>query len=334
MKFTGNTQPAVSPRLEDIEQMTVQTDQLDLNSGFGQASTQINFVSRRGTNQFHGRAYEDFRNSGLNANSWTNDVNGLRKNKLIMNDFGGSVGGPIFSTTSCFSSALSRCAGSREALRSPTICSPQQAQSGDFTYVGTDGAKRTRPTCCRSRSRAIPTFRRENQRLDCGSIRNHQYGGQIGLRDADVENALISTRSPGFRTLPPRTTIRGGTPGLQPFSKGKDVSVLVDDGATTASSNSVGFPRVRISPIRSLETRAKISPDRTASISPSRRRSLISSRQDSCITLRFTPTTRRRFISSSLRWRGIIPARAGSCRASSITCPSARTIPSSTSLIR
>ena len=69
MKFTGNIEPAVSPRLEDIEQMSIQTDQLDLNSGFGQASTQVNFVSRRGGNQFHGRAYEDFRNSGLNANS-------------------------------------------------------------------------------------------------------------------------------------------------------------------------------------------------------------------------------------------------------------------------
>ena len=43
MKFTGNVEPAVSPRLEDIEQMTVQTDQLDLNSGFGQSSTQVNF---------------------------------------------------------------------------------------------------------------------------------------------------------------------------------------------------------------------------------------------------------------------------------------------------
>ena len=60
MKFTGNVQPAVSPRLEDIEEMTVQTDQLNLNSGFGQSSTQVNFVSRRGTNRFHGRALRIF----------------------------------------------------------------------------------------------------------------------------------------------------------------------------------------------------------------------------------------------------------------------------------
>lgn len=48
MKFTGNSQAVVSPRLEDIQEMTVQTDQLDLGSGYGQANMQINYVTRRG----------------------------------------------------------------------------------------------------------------------------------------------------------------------------------------------------------------------------------------------------------------------------------------------
>jgi hypothetical protein len=142
MKFTGNIEPAVSPRLEDIEQMTVQTDQLDLNSGFGQASTQINFVSRRGSNQFHGRAYEDFRNSGLNANSWVNNALGLRKNKLIMNDFGGSLGGPILHDKLFFfgSFAMRKIPGSFTASN---YVFTSAAQAGNFTYTGTDGASHT-----------------------------------------------------------------------------------------------------------------------------------------------------------------------------------------------
>ena len=142
MKFTGNAQPAVSPRLEDIEQMTVQTDQLDLNSGFGQSSTQINFVSRRGGNQFHGRAYEDFRNSGLNANSWLNDINGVRKNKLILNDFGGSVGGPILHDKLFFfgTFAMRKVPGSFTASNNIFTSA---AQGGNFTYTGTDGTTRT-----------------------------------------------------------------------------------------------------------------------------------------------------------------------------------------------
>jgi Carboxypeptidase regulatory-like domain len=142
MKFVGNIQPAVSPRLEDIEQMTVQTDQLDLNSGFGQASTQVNFVSRRGSNHFHGRVYEDFRNSGLNANSWYNDALSLPKNKLIMNDFGASVGGPILHNKLFFfgTFAMRKVPGSFTATNNIFTSA---AQSGDFTYTGSDGATHT-----------------------------------------------------------------------------------------------------------------------------------------------------------------------------------------------
>jgi len=142
MKFTGNTQPAVSPRLESIEQMTIQTDQLDLNAGFGQSSTQLNFVSRRGSNHFHGRAYEDFRNSGLNANTFSNNVAGIRKNKLILNDFGGSIGGPIFRDKLFFfgTFAMSKQPGSITATNNVFTAA---AQSGDFVYQGTDGSTHT-----------------------------------------------------------------------------------------------------------------------------------------------------------------------------------------------
>lgn len=135
MKFGGNTQPAVSPRLENIEQMTVQTDQLSLNSGFGQSSTQLNFVSKRGSNRFHGRVYEDFRNSGLNANSWYNNAAGVRKNKLILNDFGGSIGGPIFRDKLFFfgSFAMSKQPGSFTASNNIFT---EAAQQGNFTYSG------------------------------------------------------------------------------------------------------------------------------------------------------------------------------------------------------
>lgn len=135
MKFVGNLQPAVSPRIEDIEQMTVETDQLDLNNGFGQATTQVNFVSRRGSNQFHGRVYEDFRNSGLNANSWLNNALGDRKDKLIMNDFGGSIGGPAIHNKLFFfgTFAMRKIPGS---ILANNFVFTKAAQAGNFTYSG------------------------------------------------------------------------------------------------------------------------------------------------------------------------------------------------------
>jgi Carboxypeptidase regulatory-like domain len=138
MKFDSNIAPAVSPRLEDIEQMSVQTDQLGLNSGFGQASTQVNFVSKRGDNHFHGLAYEDFRNDGLNANSWLNNALGNPKGKLIENDFGASVGGPILHDKLFFfgTYAERKIPGSYLATNDVFTSA---AQSGTYTYVGSDG---------------------------------------------------------------------------------------------------------------------------------------------------------------------------------------------------
>ncbi len=95
MKFAGNVQPGLEARLEDIQEMTVQTGQSDLNQGLGTASMQVNFVTRRGSNDYHGRIFEDFRNSAMNANSWYNNAIGAPRNPLILNEFGGSVGGPI-----------------------------------------------------------------------------------------------------------------------------------------------------------------------------------------------------------------------------------------------
>jgi carboxypeptidase family protein len=140
MKFSGNAAPAVQPRLEDMEEMTVQTEQLNLDQGYGQSNMQVNFVTRRGTNRFHGRVFDDFRNAALNANSWTNDAltaldpsNPQKKNPIKLNDFGGSFGGPIIKNKLFFfgTFAESRQPGTAAALN--YVLTPA-AQAGNFTY--------------------------------------------------------------------------------------------------------------------------------------------------------------------------------------------------------
>ncbi len=142
MKFGGNSQPSVNPRIENIEEMTVQTDQMDLDQGFGASTMQLNFVTRGGTNNFHGRLYEDHRNRALNANSWANNGRGIPRAPFILNDFGGSVGGPILTNKLFFfgSFSMSKQPGSITAGR--TLLTPG-AQAGDFTYLGSDGASHT-----------------------------------------------------------------------------------------------------------------------------------------------------------------------------------------------
>ncbi len=85
---------AVQPRIEDVAEMTIQTGQIDL-SGIGTSAMRISIVTRRGTNAYHGRVFEDFRNTALNANSWINNATRLPRNIVKLNEFGGSLGGPI-----------------------------------------------------------------------------------------------------------------------------------------------------------------------------------------------------------------------------------------------
>jgi hypothetical protein len=142
MKFGGAAAPAVEPRIENIQEMTVQTDQLDLNQGFGNSSMQINFVTRRGTNLFHGRVYEDHRNSALNANDWVSNAVGLPKNHLILNEFGGSLGGPIIKDKLFFfgTFAMSKQPGTTDT--SIWALTPE-AQAGNFTYTDSNNAVQT-----------------------------------------------------------------------------------------------------------------------------------------------------------------------------------------------
>src|SRR5581483_2819915 len=142
MKFGGNQSASIQPRVENMEEMTVQTDQMDENQGFGQAATQVGFVTKRGTNVFHGQVYEDFRNAYLNANSWSNNARGVKRPPLILNEFGGSVGGPILKDKLFFFASLATSRQPGSASTSNTVLTPA-AQAGNFTYVDGSGVSHT-----------------------------------------------------------------------------------------------------------------------------------------------------------------------------------------------
>lgn len=133
MKFAGNSSASISPRLENMEEMAVSTDGMDMNQGFGQAAMQIGYVTRRGSNAWHGRAYEDFRNEWLNANAWSSNRTGTKRARFRLNDFGGSIGGPILKDKLFFFGSLST---SRQPGGTPVTNNvlTSAAQSGNFTY--------------------------------------------------------------------------------------------------------------------------------------------------------------------------------------------------------
>jgi hypothetical protein len=64
---------------------------------YGRASGGVvNVVTKSGTNHFHGTAYEFYRPSTFASNSYYNNANGIPLHRFDRNNFGFSVGGPVF----------------------------------------------------------------------------------------------------------------------------------------------------------------------------------------------------------------------------------------------
>ncbi len=208
MKF-GGIQVSTQARLESIEEMTIQTDQLDVNQGFGQSSMQINFTTRRGTNDFHGRLFDDFRNSALNANSWRNNATGIAKPHFGLNDFGGSIGGAVVKDKLFFfgSFANSRQPGSVSAGASVLTAA---AQAGNFTYRSTaaSGSYGGGNTVCNGTSCTVNLFAvaQGYNAANAGANLTTGLNSAIGAQFTRINNSqqfgvVASTTDPIVNTL-------------------------------------------------------------------------------------------------------------------------------------
>lgn len=92
----------VRPRVDAIDEVTVSTANPGAESG-GDGAVQIKFVTRRGTNDYHGGVFYQHRNTALNAAYFYNNrdlaplpgSNKAPRNKVILNQYGGRLGGPL-----------------------------------------------------------------------------------------------------------------------------------------------------------------------------------------------------------------------------------------------
>src|SRR5262245_56120280 len=148
----------IYPRVDAVEEVTLSTATPGAESA-GEGAVQIKLVTRRGTNEYHGSLYEYHRNKALDANYWFNNRNfkpgpnddpatfKADRDLMILNQFGGSFGGPIkipklfdghdkaffFVNYEQFRLATSQ-------AQTRTILSPL-AQQGIFQYNTTGGAQ-------------------------------------------------------------------------------------------------------------------------------------------------------------------------------------------------
>jgi hypothetical protein len=98
-----NTDPTFSTQNlsaspDAVQEFQVQTGSYSAEMG-GAGGGQINIVTRSGSSHFHGTAYEFLRNGAMDAHSF-NQMGG--SNFLVQNNFGASLGGPVWRTGKTF----------------------------------------------------------------------------------------------------------------------------------------------------------------------------------------------------------------------------------------
>jgi len=127
----------IPPSPDAVSEFRVETN--NYSAEYGRASgAVINVATRRGTNQFHGKVYDYLRNTNLNAIGPFQPVGNV-KQVFIRNQFGGTIGGPIYKDHTFFFADYE---GLRQIFRNQvsTVTLPNAEQrNGSFLLHRVDG---------------------------------------------------------------------------------------------------------------------------------------------------------------------------------------------------
>lgn len=113
-----------------------------VDAEMGRGNGQFQFMTRSGTNDFHGTGLWDIRNTALDANTWANNktvnpVTGAWKptpqNWYNNHEFTASVGGPIVKNKTFFFALYDQALINGRTLQNPTVLTPC-ARRGIFRY--------------------------------------------------------------------------------------------------------------------------------------------------------------------------------------------------------
>src|SRR5215831_13198497 len=125
--------------LDQVGEVTVSSSNQSSAAYLG--SSQVNFVTPSGTNQYHGNAYYSNRNSFMAANTWFNNQSGTPLPRLNQNQAGGSLGGKIIKDKLFFYTNYELFRLHQQTAQNYTILT-SDARNGIFTYKDSSGTIR------------------------------------------------------------------------------------------------------------------------------------------------------------------------------------------------
>ena len=130
MAHTGGQAQAFEPSIDAIQEFKVQTNAYNAEFGNNMAGV-VNVTIKSGTNDIHGTLYEFVRNEKFDAKNFFDDPN-----KPIppfkLNQFGGTIGGPIASNKTFFFADYQRTRERIASTQISTVPTPLE-KAGDFS---------------------------------------------------------------------------------------------------------------------------------------------------------------------------------------------------------
>jgi hypothetical protein len=134
-----NTDPTFSTQNfsaspDAVQEFQVETGSYSAEMG-GAGGGQINIVTRSGSSNFHGTTYEFLRNGAMDAHSFNEMSSG---NFLVQNNFGASLGGPIWHKRKTFFFANYEALRHVETMTMVDTVPTAREVAGDFSQSGVD----------------------------------------------------------------------------------------------------------------------------------------------------------------------------------------------------
>jgi hypothetical protein len=130
----GVTQITYVPSPEAVDEMRVEQSNFSAEFGFSGGSI-VNMVTRSGTDQFHGELYDFARNTITDANNWFNDQAGIPLPPVHRQEFGGTLGGPIWHKKIYFFVDYDGTRQSNSGTYQAGVPSAAERNNGDFGEV-------------------------------------------------------------------------------------------------------------------------------------------------------------------------------------------------------
>ena len=97
----------ISPSVDSISEVKLLIENYTAEYG-GRTAGQLTLTTKNGTPQFHGTAYDYYRDESLNANEYFNNLTNVPRPRYRYQNFGGTIGGPLIIPHTDFNKALGR----------------------------------------------------------------------------------------------------------------------------------------------------------------------------------------------------------------------------------